>query len=119
MVLKHIDLNELSNDVEGLAICTSFNEKVDAVVEVVDVLVDEGLDLLLFIEVLLLLDDLSIDCICQTSVGVRVQTESVTWVLVETETGIVVCVKIGIWVRCIAKIVAVIIFDFTGIMKIV
>jgi hypothetical protein len=77
------------------------------------------LDLFFLVDVLLLLGSLSVDCVCQTSVGVWVETEIVTWVRIETETGIVVCVRIRVWVRCIPKIVAVIIFDVTGIMKIV
>jgi hypothetical protein len=71
-VRQHVDLNELSNNVEGLTACTSSNKKVDTVIEVVHFFVDQGLDLLVFVDVLLLLRNLFIDCVCQTSVGVLV-----------------------------------------------
>jgi hypothetical protein len=41
MVLEYIDLNEFPNDVEGHPSCTSSNEKIDSVVEVVDLFVDQ------------------------------------------------------------------------------
>jgi hypothetical protein len=41
MVWEHIDLNELSNNIEGLPTCSSSNEKIDTVVQVVDLLVDQ------------------------------------------------------------------------------
>jgi hypothetical protein len=64
--------------------------------------VDEGLDLLLFVHVLLLLGDLLVDCVGQTGAGVWI----VCW------GGIRKAVRYN------ARIVAVIIFDVTGIMKI-
>jgi hypothetical protein len=35
-----MDLNEFSNNIEGLSTCSSSNEKIDVVVEIVDVLVN-------------------------------------------------------------------------------
>jgi hypothetical protein len=109
MEWEHVDLNELSNNAERLHTCSSSNKKVNTVVQLVDLLVDLRLDLLLFVDVHLLLCDVSVDCVCETGTGV--------WV--ETETGIVVGVRVGVWDRCNAKIVAVIIFDVTRIKKIV
>jgi hypothetical protein len=60
----------------------------------VDLLVDLRLDLLFFVDVLLLLGDISVDCVCQTGVGVRIESESGTGVRIETESGIIVCVRI-------------------------
>jgi hypothetical protein len=40
MVWEHVDLNELTNDIKGLPACSSSEKKVDAVVQVVDLLVD-------------------------------------------------------------------------------
>jgi hypothetical protein len=77
--------------------------------------VDLRLDLLLFINLLQLLSDFSVDCVCQIGVRVQVETETGTGIWIETKTGIVVVVRV--WY--IAEIVAVIIFDVAGIMKIV
>jgi hypothetical protein len=119
MVWEHVDLNELPNDVVGFPPLSSSKKKVNAVVEVDDLFVDLRLDLILLVDVLLLLGDISVDCVCQTNVGIRVETKTGTGVWIETKTGIVVGDRIGVWVRCNAKIVAVIIFDITWIMKIV
>jgi hypothetical protein len=71
-VRQHVDLDEFSNNVKGLTTRTSANKKVDAVVEIVHFFVDQGLDLLVFVDVLLLLGDISVDCVGQTETRVRV-----------------------------------------------
>jgi hypothetical protein len=53
-VWEYVDLNEFSNNFEGLTACTTSNKKVNTVIEVVDLLVDLRLDLLPFVNVLLL-----------------------------------------------------------------
>jgi hypothetical protein len=72
MVWEDVDLNEFSNNVEGLTTCTSSDKKVDTIIEVVDLLVDLSLDLLAFVDVLLLLGDLSVDCVWKSGIGVWV-----------------------------------------------
>jgi hypothetical protein len=112
-----VELLGFSSNIEELASCTSSDKKVDSVVEVVDFLEDQRLDLFTFVEVLLLLGDLFVDYICETGTGVWVEGGGGIGVRVQ----IVVSVDTGTraLVRCNAKIVPIIIFNVTGIVKII
>jgi hypothetical protein len=82
-VREHVDLNELSNDIEGITTGSSANKKVDAVVEIVDLLVYLGLDLLLFVDVLF-----CCSAIFRLTVSVRLRLEFRLYGGVELVTGL-------------------------------